>query len=562
LSRRTRIKVAALSLKNVRRSDVLITHMVAMVLALLFSYVVTAYHLANILKREAEIFAEYIDRTFTNLETHIELVASSIIALPEQENVAAIAAILRYFYIKGADINNDEKMHISGIWWYMPGKSLYVSQYGAVKGDTLDSHLPEQALREKNRSFFTSEMNAINVVEYIIFSKAAWKEGDRYIGSLHAKIDLSVVLHNLQQFKLETWQVSLVPAEALLPLKNGQSHKLRTIPYTLHVTYQKNYAQLLAEHHLIPVAVSFYVLILVGVLVIKWRFRQLLRSYKETIEANDQHIQDLHLEKQAVANALNKENAILSLQLQVSQQRENLLNGHIASNAQHAEELATTIDSYIAAVTLSEMDKAGLNEAQIEILRLIRMQTLELATFTLHHTNDPLDSSAICREALGLCADEITLREITVTSTFKEQLPSLFLAAGDYLKLVLGVLQRALADVTKGGAIDLLLEPSKHKKAQGVLLTITTKGLGLTDAMLYQVLKPYENKTHFLCDYIAPNLSTIKNAVKTIAGHIEHSHAVAQGSIFKLWIPLTPSSHVQKQPLKKKIPGNVVRLFT
>jgi PAS domain S-box-containing protein len=182
--------------------------------------------------------------------------------------------------------------------------------------------------------------------------------------------------------------------------------------------------------------------------------------------------------------------------------------------------IADKVEQYL---TVAKGEINRLDYIITEFLQAIRPNQLQLRTVSL---ND------VVRETLELLRPEITNRGLTIKENLSAALQPAPIDPAQIKQVLVNLSKNAMQAMTRGGVLTLSTEP----REDGVCLVVSDTGGGIPQEMLNRIFEPFyttKKKGSGL------GLMIVQRIVRDHGGRIQLESNVGQGTIFRIWLPLT-----------------------
>ena len=150
----------------------------------------------------------------------------------------------------------------------------------------------------------------------------------------------------------------------------------------------------------------------------------------------------------------------------------------------------------------------------------------------------PVSLNDIADDTLALLAPEIDNRDITMETSFADNLPPAPLDAAQIKQALVNLIKNAIQAMTQGGLLSLVT----CTEDDGVWLHVSDTGGGIEQEKINRIFQPYfttkEKGTGL-------GLMIVQRIVREHGGRIELESHTGQGTTFRLWFPLA-----EHQPLR------------
>lgn len=193
-----------------------------------------------------------------------------------------------------------------------------------------------------------------------------------------------------------------------------------------------------------------------------------------------------------------------------------------AARPEEAADLAGGLGKLDEFLGVAKGEVSRLDYIITEFLQAMRPLPPKLAVASLN---------TVVRETLELLGPELANRRLTIRENLAKVLPSGLFDPAQIKQVLVNLIKNAMQAMTKGGTLTL----ATGATPDAVWVSVTDTGAGIPAEQLTHIFEPFyttKQKGSGL------GLMIVQRIVRDHGGRIELESRVAQGTTFKLWLPL------------------------
>jgi signal transduction histidine kinase len=175
----------------------------------------------------------------------------------------------------------------------------------------------------------------------------------------------------------------------------------------------------------------------------------------------------------------------------------------------------------------------GLVDSILRSVDRCKAITHRLLGFARHMdvTDEPIDIGALLKEVLGFLGKEAEYRNLDLTLSVADDLPTLISDRGQLQQVFLNILNNALAAVEDGGRIDIEAVALDDR----IAVSVADDGIGISEENLERIFEPFFTTKDGVGTGLG--LSITYGIVNKLGGHIDVESERGQGTRFTVVLP-------------------------